>query len=144
MTARLANLSDVDYIRRKLLSRGQNYADSAIQKMATSPRFLTVVAPPTGLFWLCQDEADLTLLHAGLTFSSGPAQTIEMLRLMLALNPWPNWKLCRVQADPAVCSADAQQAITDVAKMSVVGQVGKAKVYEITKATLLKNLGVKP
>ena len=141
MTARLALPDDAPYLKEKL----PNWGDEAIAEMIGGKRYMTVVDPPGGLIWVTYDEADPTLIHAGLTFCSSDAQAAAMYKLLIATNPWPKWTRVRVGYDsaPGACDARAVQAATTVAKMPVVATTGTRKTLEITKAALLAALGVK-
>lgn len=145
MTTRLANPGDAAYIDERLRSRKQLWAPEAIAQAIISARYIIVVDPPLGFFWAMLDEADPTLVHAGITISNGTDAQIKGLykaALLRAKAIWPQTKTLRAKLDPTACSADAYRGATQIIGMPAVGQVDRWQVLEIKWANLLATVGV--
>ena len=144
MTVRLATPADAAYIDERLHSCGQLWSDAAIKEAITSPNFITVVDPPTGLFWATLNEADPTVVSAGITISSSHAQTLGLYKAAVqrAKVIWPKAATLRAQLDPTTCSAEAMYGATQIVRMPQVSAGAKVNTYEINWAGLLKALEV--
>ena len=145
MTTRLATPADIDYIAERLATRRQVWSDEAMNEATTSPNWIMVVDPPTGLFWVQLDEADKTIVHAGITISGSDAQTLALYRATFKQVAiiWPQAAILRAQLDPSRCSATALSGATQVARMPVVSTTASLTFYEKKRADVMKALGIK-
>jgi len=145
MTARLATLADTAYIAKRLATRGQVWSDECLKESVTSPAWIMIADPPTGLFWVQLNEADKTIVHAGITISGSDAQTLALYKAAFAEGAirWPQWATLRAQLDPSRCSATALSGATQVAQMPVVSATANLTYYEKKRADVMKALGIK-
>ena len=145
MTTRRATPADADYIAERLQTCGQVWSDEAIVEAITSPNWIMVVDPPTGLFWVQLDEADKTIVHAGITISGSNVQSLGLYKAAFVEGAirWPLWAILRAQLDPSRCSATALSGATQVARMPVVSTTASLTFYEKKRADVMKALGVK-
>jgi hypothetical protein len=116
-----------------------------MNEATTSPNWIMVVDPPTGLFWVSLNEADKTIVHAGITISGSDAQTLALYKAAFVEGAirWPKWAILRAQLDPSRCSAEALSGATQVARMPVVSTTASLTFYEKKRADVMKALGVK-
>jgi hypothetical protein len=145
MTARLATPADADYIAERLKTCGQVWSDEAMNEATTSSAWIMVIDPPTGLFWVQLNEADKTIVHAGITISGNDAQTLALYRATFKQVAiiWPQAAILRAQLDPSRCSATALSGATQVARMPVVSTTASLTFYEKKRADVMKALGIK-
>jgi len=145
VTARLATPADTAYIAKRLATRGQVWSDECLKESVTSPAWIMIADPPTGLFWVQLNEADKTIVHAGITISGNDAQTLALYRATFKQVAiiWPQAAILRAQLDPSRCSATALSGATQVARMPVVSTTASLTFYEKKRADVMKALGIK-
>jgi hypothetical protein len=143
MTARLATLDDLAYVISIAATIGQRYSPEWAKELLTDKRYVVVVDPPTGYFFVACDTPDETLVRAGFDIAASDAQLKALYKAALAeaLVRWPQATVLESRIRPDSCQAGAISRATTIAKMSLVStEPDGTRVYRITKANLVKAL----
>lgn len=140
--ARLAVITDLDYITERAATIGQLYSERWARELLTDKRCIVAVEPPTGYFWV-QLSQDPTVVLAGFDIAEDDAQLIRLYKCALteALKRWPQAAYLESHINPAWCQVAAPYRAGTIAKMVVVGtDLSGSQVYRVSRANVAKAL----